>query len=112
MIHYYDPNFEGVHVIRVTFLRWDYIGHIAFNIGGNCKGAELLDCTLWEGDSQEDIDLYSENDCQFSFHEEDKVYSAILKNAKGDTLEVKGDEDDFTAMTVAIEIARTTEKRR
>lgn len=25
MINYYDPNFQGVHVIRVTFMQWDYI---------------------------------------------------------------------------------------
>lgn len=47
MINYYDPNFQGVHVIRVTFMQWDYIGHVAFEIGGNCKGAELMDFTFW-----------------------------------------------------------------
>lgn len=34
MINYYDPNFQGVHVIRVTFMQWDYIGHVAFEIAG------------------------------------------------------------------------------
>ena len=62
MINYYDPNFQGVHVIRVTFMQWDYIGHVAFEIGGNCKGAELMDFTFLECDNQEDIDRYSEND--------------------------------------------------
>ena len=46
MISSYDPNFQGVHTIRVTFMQWDYIGHVAFEIGGNCKGAELMDFTF------------------------------------------------------------------
>lgn len=77
MINYYNPNFQGVHVIRVTFMQWDYIGHVAFEIGGNCKGAELMDFTFLECDNQEDIDRYSENDCQFSYDEENEVYTAI-----------------------------------
>ena len=112
MINYYDPNFQGVHVIRVTFMQWDYIGHVAFEIGGNCKGAELMDFTFLECDNQEDIDRYSENDCQFSYDEENEVYTAVLKNADGDTLEVEGDECDFKGMAVAIESTGTTVERR
>lgn len=88
------------------------IGHVAFKIGGNCKGAELMDFTFLECDNQEDIDCYSENDCQFSFDEENEVYTAVLKNADGDTLEVEGNEDDFKAMAVGIEIVGTTVERR
>lgn len=107
MISSYDPNFHGVHTIRVTFMQWDYTGHVSFGIGGNYKGAELLDFTFLECDNQEDIDRYSENDCQFSYDEENEVYTAVLKNADGDTLEVEGDECDFKGMAVAIEIAGT-----
>ena len=52
MISSYDPNFYGVHTIRVTFMQWDYTGHVSFEIGGNCKGAELLDFTFLECDNQ------------------------------------------------------------
>lgn len=110
MISSYDPNFYGVHTIRVTFMQWDYTGHVSFEIGGNCKGAELLDFTFLECDNQEDIDRYSENDCQFSYDEENEVYTAVLKNADGDTLKVEGDECDFKGMAVAIEIAGTRVK--
>lgn len=51
MISSYDPNFRGVHTIRVTFMQWDYTGHVSFEIGGNCKGAELLDFTFLECDN-------------------------------------------------------------
>lgn len=72
--------------------------------------AKVLNCWIspsWECDNQEDIDRYSENDCQFSYDEENEVYTAVLKNADGDTLEVEGDECDFKGMAVAIEIAGT-----
>lgn len=105
MINYYDPNFRGIHVIRVTFMQWGYVGHVAFKIGGNCKGADLLEFTFLECDNQEDIDLYTENDCGFSFDEENEVYTAVLKNADGDELEVEGDTEDFKDMVGGIEIA-------
>ena len=105
MINFYDPNFQRVHVVRVTFMQWGYIGHVAFKIGGNCKGAFLLDFTFLEYDVQEDIDLYTENDCQFSFDDEYEIYRATLKNANGDELEVEGDTEDFKDMVIGIEIA-------
>ena len=58
------------------------------------------------------FDMDSENDCQFSYDEENEVYTAVLKNADGDTLEVEGDECDFKGMAVAIEIAGTAVEHR
>lgn len=69
MLKYYDPNFRGVHIVRATFMAWDYVGHVAWPIGGNCRGAAMLDTDFLECDTQEDIDRYVENDCQFSFDE-------------------------------------------
>lgn len=73
----------------------------------NCWISPFLEC-----DNQEDIDRYSENDCQFSYDEENEIYTAVLKNADGNALEVEGNEDDFKAMAVGIEIAGTTVERR
>lgn len=112
MINFYDPNFQGVHVIRVTFMQWGFVGHIAFKIGGNCKGASLLDFTFLDCDVQEDIDRYTENDCQFSFDEDYEIYRAMLKNTDGDGLEVEGDTEEFKDMVVGIEIAEVTMETR
>ena len=71
-----------------------------------------MDFTFLECDNQEDIDRYSENDCQFSYDEDNEVYTAVLKNADGDTWEGEGDECDFKGMAVAIEITGTTVERR
>lgn len=95
----YDPNiWDGIHTIKVTIQQWDYVGHIYKEIGGNCKGRDILgfdfDC--------EDDDM--ENDCQLSFDEEFECFYAVLSRENGDTLEVYGDSYDFNNMIVAIEI--------
>ena len=47
-----------------------------------------------------------------AYDEENEIYTAVLKNADGDTLEVEGDECDFKGMAVAIEIAGTAVEHR
>lgn len=44
--------------------------------------------------------------------EENEIYTAVLKNADGNALEVEGNEADFKAMAVGIEIVGTTVERR
>ena len=105
MIKSYDPNFEGTHMIRITFMQWDFIGHIAFAIGGNCKGAALLNADFLDYDTNAEIGRYVENDCEFSFDEDCELYTAVLKNADGNTLDVDGDSEDFKDMIVCIEFS-------
>ena len=107
MVQSYDPNFQGVHVIRVTFMMWKYVGHIAYKIGGNCMGDTLLEPNFLESETQDDIDLYVENDCNFRFDEEEETFYATLKDADGNELEVEGDDIEFRDMIVGIEIADT-----
>lgn len=104
MIDFYNPDFEGTHVIRVTLMQWEYVGHIAFKIGGNCKGASLLYYSFLDCNTQEDIARYTENDCHFSFNEEYEIYRVILKNANEDELLVEGDVKEISDMIVGIEI--------
>lgn len=34
----YDPNIrEGKHVLKATLQQWDYVGHVVYEMGGNCK---------------------------------------------------------------------------
>ena len=110
MIANYDPNFIVIHIVRATFQAWDYIGHVAFAVGGNCRGAAYLDPTFLETDTQEDIDRYEENDCQFSFNDDTEEYCAVLHREDGDTLEWSGDEDSFKDILVALEIVGCREQ--
>lgn len=64
-----------------------------------------------ECDTQEDIDRYVENDCQFSFDEESETYSAVLHREDGDTLEYSGDEDEFKSILISMEISECREQK-
>lgn len=95
----YDPNIiDGIHTVRVTIQLWEYIGHIFKRTGGNCRGRDILDFDF----ECEDADL--ENDCQLAFDEEHELFSAVLKNENGDTMEAEEDAQFFNDMIVAIEI--------
>lgn len=106
----YDPNiFEGTHNVRVTLQEWGYKGHIAFQVGGNCKGTDVLQngFDFPEYDVQDDIDHYTENDCRFAYHnsDDDGWYSCRLKDNTGDEMDCDDlDENDVKRMIVAVEI--------
>lgn len=105
MIQEYSPNFHGTHTVRVTFMQWEYVGHVAFRIGGNCMGADLLTCDFLDEDTQECINNYVENDCHFTYNEDEELYHALLKNAEGDELSIEGDGDELRKMIVSIEFS-------
>lgn len=103
---YYDnrDNFRNrIHTIRVTFQTENYIGHIAYTMGGNCQGLDLLDYDPDCIDSDE-ITNYVENDCKFSFNDDAEVFSLTLTNPDGDTLQGDYDDDELRNLIVAIEI--------
>lgn len=105
----YDPNINyGVHTIRVTFMQLDYIGHIAFEIGGNCKGAALLNSDFLIDLDEGDIERFVENDCDFAI--DDHIFSVNLKNGNGDILIVKDYEDEIDNMIVGFEIVDFVKK--
>lgn len=110
-IESYDPNAENVvHTIRITLMQYDYTGHIAYNISGNCKGASLLDArTLFECWGQDEIDNFVENDCEFGYDEDYEIFTAVLLNDKGETLEIEADESEMQDMVVAVEFVKVEE---
>lgn len=114
-IESYDPDAENVvHTIRITLMQYDYTGHIAYNISGNCKGASLLDAqTLFECWGQDEIDNFTENDCKLRYNEDYEMFTAVLLNDRGETLEIEVDESEIQDMVVCIEIVKiekTTEE--
>lgn len=105
MLKQYNPSDKNVHTIRVTFMEQGYTGHIAFEVAGNCCGADLLNADFIESDTQEDIERYTENDCAFHFDEESEWFSATLKDESRRTLDIEGDEETIRSMIISIEIA-------
>lgn len=101
----YEPaDGSGVHTIRYTFMKGKFCGSVAFKVGGNGKGGCLLDTDFLSMDTQEDIDRYVENTCQFAYNEETGEYSAVLTDLEGNPLKVVGGEEEFGEMLVAAEI--------
>lgn len=99
----YDCYAEGgTHVIRITLQNGEYLGHITQRIGGNCHGLNMLDFNFVDTGDFSGCDCL--NDCQMSYDEEYDVFSAVLKDEKGDTLSVEGDYSKFNDMIVALEI--------
>lgn len=99
-----SDNFrDRVHKIRVTLQSGEYKGHIAFEMGGNCFGMDLL---TWdpECNTQEDIERYVENDCKFRIDEDCDIYLFELKDDNGNTCMFECDEYDLKRNVVAIEI--------
>lgn len=110
MIKFYDPADDiALHTIRVTLMYLNYVGHIAYKMGGNVRGADLLTADCFECDTQEDIDHYVENDCKLTHDEDSNIYKAVLTNPDGDTEEVEGDWDEMKNMVVAIEFSNVEE---
>lgn len=74
MIEKYSPEgYENYHTVQITFNKDGYIGHIAFHIGGNCLGSEILETGLnFLDDCDEDnISNLVKNDCKFKIHLDD-----------------------------------------
>lgn len=107
-----SDNFrEKVHTVRVTFQSGKYKGHIAFKMGGNCRGKDLLD---WDADyeEQENVEKYVENDCQFRIDDEGNIYCMVLKDDEGNELEIECyDSREVDENIVAIEIIDCLVKR-
>lgn len=103
----YNPvQGRNIHTVRVTFMDGEYTGHIAFEVGGNCRGSDFLNDDFLEEDMQEEIEQYVENDCDFRFHDvEDGYFTATLADPDGNLLYVDGDSADMSKRIVRIEIA-------
>lgn len=108
MLNKYNPKHKGTHIIRVTFMQRNYVGHISYKMGGNCRGAALLNPEFLESDNQSDIDLYVENDCSLKWDEETETFSVTLKNPEGDELYIEDESDEISDMIVGIEFTDYT----
>lgn len=105
MIKTYDPNMSfSEQTIRVTFMLWDYVGHIAHKMRGNVRGAALFEDFLCGMDS-EAVDDLAENDCKFS-SDDDGYFEMWLKKADGCETKTGGTDDDFYSMVTGIEIVK------
>ena len=89
---------KSVHTVRVTLMQEDYIGHVSYEVYGNCIGADVLYIDYF----LETAEKFTENDCEFEWIED--FFSATLRNASGDEMPVCGMDSDLRRLIVGMEI--------
>ena len=89
---------KSVHTVRVTLMQEDYIGHVAYEVYGNCTGADVLNADFFI----DEVEQFIENDCEFEWIED--FFSATLRNASGDKLPISGMDTDLRHLIVGMEI--------
>lgn len=107
MLTNYDPNVarHAVHTVRITFMQWGYVGHIAYEIGGNCCGSALLNANFADTDTDEDIARYVENDCRFAWNNAHEMYTMTLHDTDGNDMLWDGSVEDLEETIVSIEFS-------
>ena len=103
MIENYSPDSYNDHEVRITFNSDGYVGHIAFHIGGNTHGADILKSAL----EQFEIDTFenlSENDCEFEYNEDDDTFTFRLHKDNADQLYAHYDDKEIIDFVVGVEI--------
>lgn len=100
----YNPDeYEGIHTIKYTIQRGEYKGYFTTEMGGNCKGASLMNTSISE-DVDPETDII-ECDCELKYDYYDDCFDCVLHNESGDKVYLQGlDEQELSDMLVAIEI--------
>lgn len=111
MIEKYNPDsFRcNKHIVKITFNKNGYTGHISTKIGGNCKGSTILGTAIdfLEECNKDDIKKLIKNDCSLKLHSDGDEYwfSLDLCNENNDTLSFDDiDVQDLQNMIVGVEI--------
>lgn len=98
----YNPTFvwfgKSVHTVRVTLMQEGYIGHVSYEVYGNCIGADVLNADFFI----DEVEQFIENDCEFEWI--DDFFSAELRNANGDKLPISGMDSGLRRLIVGMEI--------
>lgn len=96
----YQESYLGTHYVKYTLQYKDYTGSFVREIGGNCRGADVMDADIFDSLV---TNLYS-NDCQLTYNGEFETYGFVLKNKNGEIYENEDYVDEMGKYLVAIEI--------
>lgn len=109
MLEKYSPGHHNKHTLRLTFNYGGYVGHVAFCVGGNCKGVSVLETPLdFLEDCDEDyMDTLIENDCNLTLYTnecDEWWFSLELHSGEEVCVFDDLDADDISEFVVAVEI--------
>lgn len=93
------------HSIKITFQKGDFKGDIIRKAGGNVVGRSIIlaasECEIWDSS---DIEHLEENNCQMTIDDDQNWFGMVLKDDKGNKLQINDTLDSLEDMVVAIEI--------
>lgn len=110
MIDNYNPKAFNNHKVRVTFNKRGFTGHIVYNLGGNCRGLDVLNSTedFIDECCEGDISALVKNDCNLSIDEDAELFEiTLVKGNQKETLILE--EKDLKKLVTGVEIVDCTE---
>jgi hypothetical protein len=106
----YNPSIIwGMHTKEITIQQFNYTEKIVQKVQGNCIGRDVLDFDF--ADLNEEDCSILQNDCHLAYDENSELFTAILKNKKGDGLKVSGYASAFNDMIVGIRFLDYSRRR-
>ena len=104
MLKDYDPlnGSDGVHTIKVTLQCGDLRGSFTYEMGGNCKGREILD---FDAESELDEDFLKKAKFEnLEITVLDDEYLKLVLGEKEDRCSLEVDVREINSMIVGMEI--------
>lgn len=95
----YEYGDYGTHTLRVTLQYGKYKGNIAYEVGGNISGLDVLKI---DADDLAWVQDFKENTCEFNT--EDDGFSVILSDDEGNQLLIDEEYDELERYVVSVEI--------
>ena len=100
----YDPlnGSDGVHTIKVTLQCGELRGSFTYEMGGNCKGKDVLD---FDADSEVDEELLEQakfDNLEISISDDE--YFVVVLGEKEDHCSLEVDAREINSMIVGMEI--------
>ena len=93
----------GVHTIKVSLQDGEFKGSFTHTVGGNCKGAALLDFDISTEDGEQ-IEKFEKQGCSIKRPDDDQYLLVTLTDPSGETCQAEVDDDEFMNMVVGVEI--------
>ncbi len=96
-----DPNNrEGIKILEITLMQWEFFGHIYCEIGGNCMGRDILGFADFECDDF----LESKKDFVLRYDEDSDYFEYVLHDENGNTLEGEAEAEEMNEMIVSLRL--------
>lgn len=89
----------GTHTVKVSLQNEQYKGHFTYNLGGNCKGMDILESCY----DEEQIEKAVKTDCTITA-EDDYLIVTLTDPETKDTCEYELEDREFCRMIVGVEI--------